>query len=144
MKVIFPGFWITISGAVFVAMFLAEGAKNVPAKIIFLLLWSMGTAYLYWTCIRLKAVSIDDDSLYVSNYIKEITIPLSSIYDVTENRLTNVHPVTIRLKSPSEFGNEVIFMPKVRVFSFFSSHPVVAELKELAGVKSTKDIFMPR
>ena len=123
-------------------MFLMGESKNAPPKFIFLLGWIIGIAFFYWACIRLKAVSVDDNFLYVSNYLKEITIPLSNIYDVTENRWLNIHPVTIHLKSPSEFGDKIIFMPKVRVFSFFSSHPVVAELKELARMKSMETRFM--
>lgn len=141
MKVIFPVFWTTIWGIGTVVMFFTEEGKTAPPKFIFLLIWIIGTAFLYWSCMRLKAVSVDEDLLYVSNYLKEISIPLSNIYDVTENRWINIHPVTIHLKSPSEFGDKIIFMPKVRVFSFFSSHPVVAELKELARMKSMEAGF---
>jgi hypothetical protein len=56
---------------------------------------------------------------------------------VTENVWLNMHPVTIHLKAPAEFGDRIVFMPKGRSFAFFSSHPVVAELKELARSKST-------
>jgi hypothetical protein len=141
MKVIFPVFWITVTGVGIVAMFFAGEVKNAPPKLMFLLIWILAIAFMYWTCMVLKAVSVDDDFLYVSNYIKEISIPLSNIEDVTENRWINIHPVTIHLKSPSEFGDKIIFMPKVRVFAFFSSHPVVAELRELARAKSMEDRF---
>jgi hypothetical protein len=141
IKVIFPIFWTTIWGIGTVVMFFTEEGKNAPPKFIFLLIWIIGIAFLYWSCIRLKAVSVDEDFLYVSNYLREISIPLSNIYDVTENRWINIHPVTIHLKSPSEFGDKIIFMPKVRVFSLFSSHPVVAELKELARMKSMEAGF---
>jgi len=106
-----------------------------PPKWIFLFFWFAGSAFIYWSCIRLKEVSVDDHFLYVSNYLKEIIIPLSEIYDVTENVWVNIHPVTIRLKSPSEFGDKIVFMPTVRFFAMFSSHPVVSELKELARSK---------
>ena len=51
------------------------------------------------------------------------------------NPWLNLHPVTIHLNSPSEFSDKIVFMPKVRAFAFFSSHPVVDELKELARSK---------
>jgi hypothetical protein len=119
----------------------SEG-KDAPPKFVFLLFWIVGIAFIYWSCIRLKDVSVDDNFLYVSNYMKEISIPLSDIHDVTENIWVNIHPVTIHLKSPSEFGDKIIFMPKVRYFSFFSSHPVVGELKELARKKGMDSKFM--
>ena len=105
--------------------------KPLP-KWIFLLIWVVGSIFICWDSIRLKEVSVDDSFLYVSNYLKEVSIPLSEIYDVTESSWVNYHPVTIHLKSPSEFGDEIVFMPTTRFFNVFRSHPVVSELKELA------------
>jgi len=136
MKVMFPAVWIPLFGLGPLMMFLGgvEGA-DAPAKWIFLVAWVAGSIFIYWSCIRLKEVRVDDDFLYVSNYLKEITIPLSEIFDVRENIWVNIHPVTIQLKSPSEFGDKIVFMPTVRFFGLFSSHPVVSELKELARAK---------
>jgi len=133
MKFIFPVFWISIWGTGTLMMFLTGvDDPKAPPKWLFLILWIVITPFLYWTCMRLKEVSVDDNFLYVSNYLKEIAIPLSEIQDVTENVWVNLHPVTIHLRSSSEFGDKIVFMPTARVFAFFSSHPVVKELKELA------------
>lgn len=113
-----------------------EGSDAI-SKWVFLFVWVGGSAFICWNCIRLKEVSVDDNFLYVSNYLKEVSIPLTEIYDVTENAWLNIHPVTIHLKSPSEFGHKITFMPKVRFWSFFNlSHPVVKELKKLARSKN--------
>src|ERR1700749_941083 len=138
MKVIFPALWISLFGFGTLTMFVGgfQGA-DASLKWIFLFAWVAGSAFIYWSCIRLKEVSADDNFLYVSNYLKEISIPLSEVYDVTENVWINIHPVTIHLKSPSEFGAKIVFMPEARFFAFFSSHPVVDELKELARSKNT-------
>jgi len=106
--------------------------SDASEKWIVLFVWIAGSAFILWGSARLKEVSVDDDYLYVSNYLKEIAIPLSDIFDVKENRWINYHPVTIYLKSPSEFGDKIVFMPTVRFFGGWSSHPVVAELKDLA------------
>jgi hypothetical protein len=137
MKFIFPAFWIPLFGFGTLSMFLNvfEG-PDPPPKWIFLLAWVAGSVFIWWGCVRLKEVSVDDNFLYVSNYLKEIAIPLSDIHDVTENRWVNIHPVTIRLKATSKFGDKIVFMPTARFFAFFSSHPVVSELKELARSKS--------
>src|SRR5215216_5278543 len=117
MKVIFPALWITGFGLGTLAMFLGEYKGGVESpKWAFLFAWIAGSVFIYWGCIRLKVVSIDDDYLYISNYIKEMRVPLSDIYDVTENRWVNIHPVTIHLKSPSAFGANIVFMPQI----FFS------------------------
>lgn len=137
MKIILPIIWITSFGIGVINSFIGKDmGSDMPPKTFFLIFWILGIAFLYWICIRLKTVSVDGNFLYVSNYIKEISIPLSDISDVTENRWINIHPVKIHLKTPSEFGETIIFMPKIRLFAFFSSHPVVNELKEL--VKESK------
>jgi hypothetical protein len=142
MKIVFPAIWIPVWGFGTLMMF-RGGSEDADtnAKWIFLIGWASGCAFIYWSCIRLKEVSVDDNFLYVSNFIKEISIPLSEIYDVTENVWLNSHPVTIHLTSPSEFGDKIVFMPKTRFFAFFSSHPVVNELKELARSKHTTTRF---
>ena len=129
VKFVLPLVWIPIFGAATISMLVR--ASNEPAAWMFLLMWIAGSVFFLWDLKRLKFVSVDDNFLYASNFLKEIAIPLSDIYDVTENIWLNTHPVTIHLKSPSEFGNRIVFMPTVR-FAFFSSHPVVAELKQLA------------
>lgn len=92
------------------------------------------TGYLIWDSVRIKTVSVDDQSLYVSNYKTEIAIPLSQISNVTESRWLQGHPVTVHLKSPSAFGDKIRFLPIKEPFLFLESHPVVGELKTLAGL----------
>jgi hypothetical protein len=136
MKVILPGIWIPVFGIGALSGFLrpVQGPEDSP-KWVFLFMWIAGSVFICWGSVRYKEVSVDEEYLYVSNYIKEITIPLSEIVDVTENRWLNTHPVTIHLKSPSEFGDEIVFMPTIRFFGLFGSHPVVSELKRLARSK---------
>lgn len=85
----------------------------------------------------LKRVRIDQEFLYVSNYRREIALPLSSIDAVTENRWINLHPVTIHLRVPTAFGQKITFMPKGLVFGW-SSHPVVEELRNAAFVAAVR------
>ena len=76
MKVIFPALWISMWGFGTLMMFLSRvQGSGEPPKWIFLFAWVAGTAFIYWSCIRLKEVSADDNYLYVSNYLKEISIP---------------------------------------------------------------------
>lgn len=135
-KFVYPGVFVIFSGF---TLFNVITQKAFNDKLFFslwfsLLYWFAFFAFVYWICIPLKSVSVDDKFLYVSNFRKEISIPLSEIHDITEIVWINVHPVKIHLKSPSEFGDKIVFMPKFRFFSFFSSHPIVDELKSLAGI----------
>lgn len=140
-KVIVPFIWISGFGVVALSFWLGlmHGKNNElppePVKYIFSAFWIVGSAFFLWICSGLKCVRLDDKYLYVSNYLLEISIPLADIKEVTENRWINIHPVTIHLRSNSVFGDAIKFMP-TRRFALWSSHPVVAELKQLAGLEA--------
>jgi len=89
---------------------------------------------LQWRLLSpLKKVSIAADSLIISNYRREIAVPLGEIERITENRWLNYRPVTIHLRHDAGFGRTITFMPKVRPFLLWRSHPIVAELRALAN-----------
>ena len=129
-KFVLPGLWIPIFGGVVVAAWL--GLLPPEMKVAGLLAWLVGATIMWRTCARLKRVRLGDGALYISNYSIEIRVPVSEIEEVTENRWINIHPVTIRFRNETEFGSRITFMPKVRMFGLWRSHPIVAELRELA------------
>ena len=142
MKVVVPVLWIGGFAVGTTAMFLAsqwlhDSAGHPPPsemKWIFLFVTLAGSAYIYWYCVRLKRVSIEGSSLVISNYLKEIVVPLRELESVSENRWINIHPVTLSFRRETDFGRRVMFMPCLRWFSFLSSHPVVDELRTAAGL----------
>lgn len=105
-------------------------------KLQFLIAWIVGTLFALLGPARLKRVRVDATNLYVSNYLRESTIPLGEIVDVTENSLLNYHPVRVYFRHPTSFGTTIVFMPKMRLFWW--SHPIVAELKELSHLSAKK------
>ncbi|HMA94677.1 MAG TPA: hypothetical protein VKP30_18430 [Polyangiaceae bacterium] len=128
-KVVFPVLWIggfTIGTAM---LFLTgvdarQDARLTPPpdmKWMFLVATLVGSAFIYWGCVRLKRVALDGHRLYISNYLKEVVVPLQELECVSENRLVNIHPVTLSFRSETEFGRRVVFMPRVRLFAFLSS-----------------------
>lgn len=135
IKVVFPLLWIGGFAAVTLAMFLESGQDGDAAppqiKWIFLALTVAGAAFLNWTCMLLKRVRMDDQALFVSNYLREIRIPLQLVENVGENFWINLHPVTIEFRDKTEFGRWIVFMPKIR-WSFLTSHPVVEEIRQAA------------
>jgi len=140
MKVIFPVLWITFFGFGTVSAWRgtmhAKSGGPVPPEMkwVFLGAWIVGTTFILQSVTGLKRVAVDSKNLYVSNYRRDIVIPLTMVSDVTENRWINIHPVTIHLRNDSEFGQKISFMPTSRFFGGWSSHPVVAELQQLASV----------
>ncbi len=128
-KFVFPTVWIGGFVAGTVAMFIAD----MPQKWHFLGALILGGSIIGWLCVPLKRVEIDGAELVVSNFFRTIRVPLLDISRVTENVLINIHPVWIYFSSPTEFGTKILFMPTSRWFAFFSSHPIVGELRSLAA-----------
>ena len=54
------------------------------------------------------------------------------IVEVSENKWMNIRPVTIRLRNASEFGDKIVFMPKVNINWPWKDHPVLEELRKAA------------
>jgi len=137
LKTAFPVLWIGGFAVATVALFGSAmftdsrgGAPPAEMKWIFLAATLAGSAFIYWSCVRLKLVRMDARKLYVSNLLTDIEVPLTQVDLVTENRWVNMHRVTIHLNADTEFGRKIVFMPKVRWFAFWSEHPVVDEILE--------------
>ena len=139
MKFVFPPFWIFGFGfGTFIVWFgTARGRNGEPPpeiiKYIFALVWITGTSFILWLAIRLKRVRLDARNLYVSKGLREIAVPLEEISQVTEIRWINAHPITIHFKNATACGTNIMFMPTRRL-ALWSAHPIVAELKQLAGL----------
>jgi hypothetical protein len=98
----------------------------IPYIFLGYFIWS---AWIGWP---LKKVSIFGDKLYVSNYLKEIVIPISEIINVSSNIFIGPQRVTIYFRDETEFGSEIIFLAKYRWVGRWSAHPIVNELLEMA------------
>jgi hypothetical protein len=144
-KFIFPTIWIVGFGYGTLAMWVGEftdkhgGPPPIEAKFGFLAIFAAGSVFILWTCARLKKIRVDDRSIYVSNFFKEISLPVDMIVDVTGNRWLSSRPVTIRFRGGTEFGDRITFIPAQRPFLPWRHQPVVEELRRLAGLPETSD-----
>jgi hypothetical protein len=134
MKFVFPLIWIGGFGFGTAMLFRAGdrlGDRPPPPdmKWVFLAGLLVGSLAVYWWGVRLMRVVMTDRELRISNYRREIVVPLSEVDQVTENRWVNLHPVTVEFVRRTDFGHRIVFMPKVRPLALFSSHPIVAELR---------------
>jgi hypothetical protein len=140
-KFILPAIWAFAGGGTAVALLqevisgsgLPKGSDSF--LVLFFGFWLIGLMILYFGCAHLKQVSIGDGVLYISNFVKEIRVPFVAIQEVTESRLDNMHPVTIRFRVATPFGRKVVFIPHLRLL-LWGKYPVVAELRALARVPS--------
>ena len=111
----------------------SSAAPPEEMKWIFLIVWIVGSTAIWVMYARIKYIEIDATDLYISNYRRKISVPFSDIESVSENFWVNPRTVTIEFRNTTEFGKSVRFIPPTRIFAFWSPHPVVAELRDLAG-----------
>ena len=137
-KSILPAVWIPGAGLATLAVWhgdLHDPGRAAPMamKVLYAAVFIAGSALILWSCPSLKRVRVDSEQLYISNYRREISIPLGLIADVTRTKWISGSPVTICFTDDTAFGRKVVFIPK-RDLRFWRSDPTVAELKRLAGL----------
>ena len=127
-KYVFPGVWILFMG---IAGAIVAGFQPARERgwILFVLGWIIASGYLVWFARRLKFVSIDENFVYVSDFRKEIQVPLTQIERVKESFLARPRLITLTLDRPTEFGREIVFVPPSLDFAIFRSHPLVEEIE---------------
>jgi len=138
LKVVFPPLWIGVYGAATVVMFVASelppkpGQPPLPDWVKWLFLGTLLGAgvLIVWACGRLKQVEMDGQNLYVSNFRREIAVPLREVEEVRQSRWVNHHQVVIELRRDSDFGSTLLFLPKIRPLLLWREHPVVERLRQ--------------
>jgi hypothetical protein len=134
MKVGLPLLW---TGVVVAAVIRSRGATaDGPTRLIVLVM-AVAAAMLIWrVCLRLKRLRVADRTLYVSNYLREIALPLDSVVDIEEHRWLKIRPITLVLRNSGPFGDRIMFMPSTEwLLTPFSPHPMAEELRGMTGRK---------
>jgi hypothetical protein len=140
-KIVTPSLWAGLGIFALCRALFEPYTGQLFATVLFLIVWTAAPLLTnYWNNLPLKKVSIDNESLYVSNYIKEIRIPLSSVDDVKASAYPWLgwwrwppYRVVIMLEDYSEFGNKILIIPG------FYYKDVVHELRNaLAANRSTR------
>jgi hypothetical protein len=87
---------------------------------------------VYWFLGRFKKVTIEQDGLLISNYLREVRVPWRSITQVSGSRWVNTRQVKITFDHDIGFGTSIVFMPKTRFLWPGQEHPIAQELRDLA------------
>jgi hypothetical protein len=130
-KFVFTSVWSGLFGIGTAAMFLSSKPEMSAVRWQFAAAWIIGTAIIWRTCARLKRVEFDGAALLISNFSDDITVPVSEIADVKQNRLINLRPITVTFKKETPFGRAITFMPPIS-FRLFSEDEIVTRLRSLA------------
>ncbi len=112
----------------------AEIQRVPPLLMLMLFLAFAGSLVMsVWMSYKIKRVYVHGDHLLISDYKKEIAVPLSNIYDVTEMRWMQPYWITISFRRPTEFGDSILFIPPFRLLSFWVANPLVEEIRSIAA-----------
>jgi hypothetical protein len=134
-KYVFPTFWIGLFGlgTLLALVGPTNNAANHAMGIPLALVWIVGSRFTLSICGALKRVHLDGDDLIVSNYIRQIAVPVGDIEDVRQNIGTKLRSITMQFRHDTPFGRRIVFMPKVS-FRLFSEDKIVQRLRDLAGL----------
>ena len=111
------------------------------AVVIVPLVFALSMACVYWYQGRLKKVTLDGAELIISDYFREIHVPLTKISEVRGSRMSKMHYIKVQFDPALGFGGSIIFMPKWRFVWPFQEHPCAQELRE--RIESAR-YFSPR
>ncbi len=128
-KFLMPVLWLGLMGFVIFRLNLFRLVS--PATPILMLAFAFGTASIYWYYVRLKKVTLAGSELIISNYSREIRVPLTSITEVKGSRMSKTRQITVRFDPALGFGGSIVFMPKWRLVFPFAEHPMAQELRDL-------------
>jgi hypothetical protein len=126
LRVVVPSFFLVCAVGSPVAIYARSTSPNRGfLAFMAFVLFCLGAGLVTLTTFWYRSVAIRNGHLIVSNYVRETSVPICNIRDVTELRLRG-HPVTVHLKEPSAFGPKFTFLAKSRT--------IVDELKTMAGI----------
>jgi hypothetical protein len=82
-------------------------------------------------CAGLKRVVLTTESLRVSNFLREISVPLSDVAGI-DGTAGQIYRVAIRFARETSFGRLIIFSPIG--WAYPRPHPIIAELRAVVAV----------
>jgi hypothetical protein len=132
MRFVVP--WVLLSLVGFV-IFLTIWQMRWDNLIFVILLGPVMLWYVFVLHFSLKEVSCDNEFIYISDFTKEVKVPWSQIDSVSSSYLSNDLRIRIYFTEKNDFGDKILFIPKWEPYSFFTTHPVIIELRKRIGKK---------
>jgi hypothetical protein len=138
-KRVLPTIWITGFGFGTAVLWLIRDGWEperppVAFRLLFLLVWILGSIFMLWHARQLKYVQIQGDALVVSDGSVEELINLSDVAEIKETRFRSPKLIRVLLARTSHWGYEISFFAPVQPFALpFREHRLVAELRRLVA-----------
>ncbi len=129
-KYVFITMWSGMFGLGTLAM-LKSSDPSVP-KYQFLIMWTIGTLFIYAITGRIKKVQTDGRKIIISNYMKSVEVDISQVLSVSGSVMIHPELVWFKLRQSTDLGQAIIFIPPLRFFPMgFTKHPMVVEIQAL-------------
>ncbi len=84
-----------------------------PGTSVFM--WVVGTVALAAFGWGLKRVRVEGDALLISNYLREIRVPLADVLYVRRSFFPHAGGIRIGFRAPTPFGYEIVFIGRGEV-----------------------------
>jgi hypothetical protein len=108
-KFVLPAVWPAGFGLATLALFSDPRAPTMRWG--FAAGWLLGTALLWCFCAPLKYVEVDGATLVISNFWRQIRVPLHEVESVWQSESMRPPLMRITFKQRTPFGRSVRFMP---------------------------------
>ncbi len=129
-KKAFPTFWFSFLALMTVIMLPSVLEGQAPAQVILIPLGMSVFGFLLMRMLvwpLVDEVYLDGDDVVVRNKGEEDRFPFSNVINIQGSEFTNPERITLNLKQPCLFGDEIKFMPPPRWLAF-GKHPLATEL----------------
>ena len=131
-KRVFPALWFGFLILFIAVPFVSSASRNAPPPFPFLIFPAVMTIFGYFIMKKLVFDLVDEvwddgDSLVIKNRGDQERIALSDIKNVSYSMMMNPPRVTLSLRRPTAFGDEITFGTPVR-FVPLSTSPIIKDL----------------
>lgn len=92
---------------------------SLQFKVIYISIYLVFAAFLYFTVFQLLRVDMGKDKIYVSNYFKTYAYAYSDVNQIKEHNYGLFRLITITLKSTGSLGQKMTFIPSYKNYEFF-------------------------
>jgi hypothetical protein len=121
-KWVFPIVWSGGFGFILLQMFLhpetfvyngVKGGVTRSSQLLFIGAWLIGTAMAVAFGWRLKRVRVDGADLVVSNYLREIRVPLTNVRSVEDQFIRYFPQVYVEFIAPTPMGRRISLLRRL-------------------------------
>jgi hypothetical protein len=109
-----------------------------PQGWLFLVATLAGSTYLYFKFSRVRHVVLVGDVFHISDYGRHRQVHVSQLRSVEASRWSNPETVVLYFRTDTGFGDNVVFIARLRWLAGFGEHPVADELRRLAKRQSPR------